>query len=83
MRQVFIPESYARIRQLRDYIDRNGFDVKIEVDGGIGKKNVIEVIKAGADICVAGSAVFKKRSIRENVSVFMEKFEEQGKEDKK
>lgn len=81
--QTFIPESYARIRQLRDYIDRNGFDVKIEVDGGIGKKNVKEVIKAGADICVAGSAVFKKRSITENVSVFIQKFEEQRKEDKK
>lgn len=81
--QSFLPEAYDRIRQLRDYIDRNGLDVRIEVDGGIGKKNVREVIKAGADICVAGSAVFKKRSIKENVSAFMQEFEEQRKEDKK
>lgn len=81
--QPFMPEAFDRIRQLRDYIDKNGFDVKIEVDGGIGKKNVREVIKAGADICVAGSAVFKKRSIGENVSVFMQKFDEQRKEDTK
>ena len=52
--------------------------MKIEVDGGIGKKNVQEVIAAGADICVAGSAVFKKRSISENISYFMKAFEEQG-----
>lgn len=79
--QVFMPEAYGRIRQLRDYIDRNGMKTKIEVDGGIGKKNVREVLKAGADICVAGSAVFKKRSIEENMSQFMRVFEELSKED--
>ena len=74
--QVFMPEAYGRIRQLRDYIDRRHLDVRIEVDGGIGKKNVREVIEAGADICVAGSAVFKKRSISENISHFMAAFRE-------
>lgn len=76
--QPFMPEAYGRIRQLRDYIDEHHFPVKIEVDGGVGKKNVREVIGAGADICVAGSAVFKKRSIRENISHFMDAFEEKG-----
>lgn len=80
--QTFMPEAYGRIRQLRDYIDEKGLSVKIEVDGGVGKKNVREVIGAGADICVAGSAVFKKRSISENVSQFMKAFEEKEKEDK-
>ena len=74
--QTFMEEAYGRIRQLRDYIDSNQLDVKIEVDGGIGKKNVREVIRAGTDICVAGSAVFKKRSISENISHFMEAFHE-------
>lgn len=74
--QPFMEEAYGRIRQLREYIDQYYPDVKIEVDGGIGKKNVGEVIKAGADICVAGSAVFKKRSISENISHFMEVFQE-------
>lgn len=74
--QPFMPEAYERIRQLRAYIDEHHLDVKIEVDGGIGKKNVREVIGAGADICVAGSAVFKKRSIGENVSHFMRAFKE-------
>ena len=74
--QTFMEEAYGRIRQLRDYIDSHQLDVKIEVDGGIGKKNVREVIRAGTDICVAGSAVFKKRSISENISHFMEAFHE-------
>ena len=74
--QVFMEEAYGRISQLREYLDTNYPDVKIEVDGGIGKKNVREVIQAGADICVAGSAVFKKRSISENISHFMEAFHE-------
>lgn len=74
--QVFMPEAYGRIRKLREYLDDNGLTVKIEVDGGVGKKNVREVIAAGADIFVAGSAVFKKRSISENISHFMDAFRE-------
>ncbi len=79
--QPFMPEAYDRIRQLRNYIDENKLSVKIEVDGGVGKKNVRKVIEAGADIFVAGSAVFKKRSISENISAFMQAFKEYGKED--
>ena len=74
--QPFMMEAYHRIRQLRDYIDEHNLPVKIEVDGGIGKKNVRKVIDAGADIFVAGSAVFKKRSISSNISQFMEAFKE-------
>ncbi len=81
--QPFMPEAYGRISRLRDYIDEKGLSVKIEVDGGVGKKNVREVIGAGADICVAGSAVFKKRSINENIIQFMKAFEEKEKEDKR
>lgn len=75
--QAFMPEAYERISRLRRQIDESGYNVRIEVDGGIGKRNVREVIAAGADICVAGSAVFKKRSISENISHFMKAFEEQ------
>lgn len=78
--QAFMPEAYERIRQLRNHIDEKKLPVKIEVDGGVGKKNVREVIAAGTDICVAGSAVFKKRSISENISHFMSAFQEYNKE---
>lgn len=79
--QPFMPESLLRIKQLRDYIDANNLSVKIEVDGGIDKKNIREVIEAGADIFVAGSAVFKEPGIKENVSYFMQVFKEFRKED--
>ena len=74
--QAFIPESLDKIRQLREYIDVNDLSVRIEVDGGIDKENVRKVIEAGADIFVAGSAVFKEPGITENVSCFMQAFKE-------
>ena len=74
--QAFIPESYERIRQMRSYIDSHGLRVKIEVDGGVGKKNIREVINAGADVFVAGSGVFRKNSISDNITRFQEAFRE-------
>ena len=70
--QSFIPESYERIRQLRSYVNENGLATRIEVDGGVGKKNIREVIAAGADIFVAG--VFRKNSITDNINKFLEAF---------
>lgn len=57
--QKFIPESLAKISELRAMIDAKGLNVDIQVDGGIYTHNVEEVVKAGANIIVAGSAVFK------------------------
>ena len=72
--QSFIPESYERIRQLRSYVNENGLATRIEVDGGVGKKNIREVIAAGADIFVAGSGVFRENSITDNINKFLEAF---------
>lgn len=72
--QTFIPESYDRIKELRKYISEHGLTTKLEVDGGVGKKNIREVIQAGADVFVAGSGVFRKNSITENVNKFLEAF---------
>lgn len=72
--QTFISESYDRIRQLRRFIDEKGLSTRIEVDGGVGKKNIREVMEAGADIFVAGSGVFRKNSITDNVNKFLEAF---------
>ena len=72
--QTFIPESYERIRQLRSYIEEKGLATAIEVDGGVGKKNIKEVIDAGANIFVAGSGVFKKNSITDNINKFLDAF---------
>ena len=72
--QSFLPEAFGRIRKTRAYLDRHQLAARLEVDGGIGKKNVREVMAAGADVFVAGSAVFRKRSIEENIRRFHDAF---------
>lgn len=57
--QRFIEDTYSRIATLKAEIDRLGLDVKIEVDGGVCPDNARRLIDAGAEILVAGSAVFK------------------------
>jgi len=57
--QAFLPEATEKIRRLREMRDRAGADFQIEVDGGIGPENVREVVRAGAQILVAGTSVFR------------------------
>lgn len=56
--QAFIPTMLPKIRTLRDRIDAAGLDVLIEVDGGVKPDNAFDLGRAGADVLVAGSAVF-------------------------
>jgi ribulose-phosphate 3-epimerase len=56
--QSFIMESFNKISELRKMIDKGGYDVLIEVDGGIDTGNAAELIRAGVDVLVAGSSVF-------------------------
>ena len=60
--QSYIPESTRRIARLRQMIAEAGTETIIEVDGGISAANAAEVYGAGADVLVAGSAVFKAQS---------------------
>jgi ribulose-phosphate 3-epimerase len=57
--QSYIPESTARIRTLRERLDALGSGAHLEVDGGVKPDNVREIVEAGADVIVAGSAVFR------------------------
>ena len=59
--QKFIPSSLNKIRKLRELIESNGQNTRIEIDGGIGAENLRDVIAAGAEIIVAGSAIFNPR----------------------
>src|SRR5215510_10814420 len=56
--QKFIPSSLDKLRRLRDLIRMKFSRARIEIDGGIGPDNAAEVVSAGAEILVAGSAVF-------------------------
>ena len=69
--QAFIPESLDKIKELRNLLNARGIQADIEVDGGIYHSNVKEVLNAGANVIVAGSAVFKG-NVAENVKGFME-----------
>lgn len=72
--QSYISSVTRKISDLRRMIDARGLKTEIEVDGGVSLKNADEVIKAGADVLVAGSAVFKGNRT-ENVKRFLEIFE--------
>ncbi len=56
--QAFIPGAIKKVREARALIEAHGSRAQIEIDGGIGRKNVAEVVAAGVDIVVAGSSVF-------------------------
>ncbi|WP_299189285.1 ribulose-phosphate 3-epimerase [uncultured Aquimarina sp.] len=57
--QSFIENTYKKVKQLKEIIDRNNSQTMIEIDGGVTNKNAKQLIEAGADVLVAGSYVFK------------------------
>lgn len=73
--QKYIPYTTEKIRDLKKKIDRSGQQIDIEVDGGINLNNVREIMDAGANIIVAGTAVFKG-DIRRNVESFLKIMEQ-------
>ena len=56
--QLFIKESYNKITELRTMIDRGGYNVLIEVDGGINISNATKLVESGVNVLIAGSSVF-------------------------
>ncbi len=58
--QAFIPQTLEKLRAAKAMIDSSGRDIRLEVDGGVGVANIAEVARAGADMFVAGSAIFSQ-----------------------
>jgi len=56
--QSFIPATMDKLRQARKIIDASGYDIRLEIDGGVKVDNIREIAEAGADTFVAGSAIF-------------------------
>jgi ribulose-phosphate 3-epimerase len=56
--QKFIPATLDKLRQARRMIDESGYDIRLEIDGGVKVDNIREIKEAGADTFVAGSAIF-------------------------
>ena len=61
--QAFIPRSESKVRAVRALLDRAGNPAPIEIDGGIDRTNVARVVAAGAEILVAGNAIFNSRDV--------------------
>lgn len=80
--QKFIPYTLQKIRQVRELCAQQGCLVDVQVDGGVTLNNVRQVIRAGANIIVAGSAVFKGNAA-ENTRRFLEIFAEEDSENKR
>lgn len=58
--QAFIPEVLEKVAALRAIIDEKGYDIDIEIDGGINEETIQAAVRAGANVFVAGSAIFNK-----------------------
>lgn len=68
--QSFIPHSFQKIKELKALIISSGSSAKIEVDGGVSLQNAREILNAGADILVAGNAVFGSPDPKETIRKF-------------
>ena len=71
--QQFISEVIPKIERLRKMIDKRGLQIDIEVDGGIGPDNISEVSSAGANVFVAGSAIFYSEDYKKTISTMRER----------
>ncbi len=58
--QKFIPATLEKLRRVRQLIDESGRDIRLEIDGGVTVDNIAEIAEAGADMFVAGSAIFNQ-----------------------
>ena len=71
--QKFVPTSMEKLRRLRRMIDERGLQVRIEIDGGIDADNISNIVEAGAEIIVAGSAVFSGGKPTEAVKTLIDR----------
>ena len=65
--QSFIPATLGKIERMRKIIDQNQYSLEIEVDGGVKVENIGEVSKAGGDIFVVGTGIFKTKDYEETI----------------
>ncbi|EGU45649.1 ribulose-phosphate 3-epimerase [Vibrio splendidus] len=63
--QSFIPHTLDKLRAVRKLIDESGCDIRLEIDGGVKVDNIREIAEAGADMFVAGSAIFNQPDYKE------------------
>ncbi len=72
--QKFIPQMMKKISAARELIDQSGYDIELEVDGGVTTDNANDILEAGATILVAGSDVFSRGDIRTQLECYRKVF---------
>ena len=75
--QSFIPAALDKLKEARQRIDSSGFDIRLEIDGGVKLDNIGEIASAGADTFVAGSAIFGKEDYSATISAMKSAIKEQ------
>jgi ribulose-phosphate 3-epimerase len=73
--QSFIPATLKKIERLRRIIDQNNYSMEIEVDGGVKIENIREVSRAGGDIFVVGTGIFKTENYEETIRKLRQEIE--------
>jgi ribulose-phosphate 3-epimerase len=75
--QSFIPAALDKLKEARQRIDSSGFDIRLEIDGGVKLDNIGEIASAGADTFVAGSAIFGNEDYSATISAMKSAIKEQ------
>jgi ribulose-phosphate 3-epimerase len=73
--QSFIPNTLNKLREARTRIDRSGFDIRLEIDGGVKVNNIREIKESGADTFVAGSAIFSTDDYKLTIDAMREQLD--------
>lgn len=76
--QKFIPATLDKLREVRKLIDSSGFDIRLEIDGGVTADNIREIAEAGADTFVAGSAIYNKPDYADAIAAMREQLAKVG-----
>jgi len=77
--QGFIPGTLDKLKTARKMIDESGYDIALEIDGGVTTKNIKEIKEAGADMFVAGSAIFGSPDYKETIDAMRAELAAAGK----
>jgi len=77
--QSFIPETLNKLREARKMIDDSGYDIRLEIDGGVKINNIAEIAEAGADMFVAGSAIFNTDNYKDTIDQMRAELAKAGK----
>ena len=75
--QKFIPSTLKKLEIVRKLIEASGHSIRLEIDGGVGVRNIREIADAGADMFVAGSAIFDSKDYAATITAMREELGQQ------